>query len=200
MKSLLLVGGGILIGVGLSWGEAYRQTEVAAQERYREQLQSYTRANEMADRLRENWDVEPPAATEQDLDAADESNDAIRVGGEMVAETSLSDITPSADYLAAARDYSPSETAVEALQIEYITEDEFHEEDGNDKEQILIHMGEQEPLFINNGLVVEDWKELISPNILVDMYQRIPPGTDTRVLYVRNHRLGTDYEVIQEIP
>jgi hypothetical protein len=214
MRGLLFLGGGLLLGVGFAHTEAAVIAEKRAQERFDEQLESHKRVLQMATEDFLGREVDGPFDTEADLfdengkderqrflDAAEDGPDAIKVGGEIIIETKLSDLTPSADYLATARDYSgPTGPSVELSGVEYITEDEYGEEDGRAKEQILIHMGADEPLFINEGIIVPDWRELISPNILVDMYQRVPPGTENRVLYVRNNRNDTDYEVIQEIP
>lgn len=220
MRSLMFLGGGLLIGVGVAWGEATRSAEQRANERIAEEVAMHKRVLEKAAEQYLYNKSEAPAETEDELDEfgrrdgdeklmsvsmnrpdgldeADTSEDAIKVGGEMTVETPVQEISP--EYLATAHDYSDMPLSQAGPELEYITEDEFAEEDGRDKEQILIHMGETEPLFITAGVVVPDWSEKISPNILVDMYQKCPPGTD-KVLYVRNHRTDTDYEVVQEIP
>lgn len=201
MRALMFLGGGLLLGVGFVHAEATVTAEKRAQKNFEEQLESHKRVLQRAAEDFLAREVEAPAATEEDLDGPDTSANAIRVGGEMTVETKLSDLTPSADYLKTARDYTTGVNLSPSIEtVQYITEDEYDEEDGRAKEQILIHMGDNEPLFINEGIIVSNWKELISPNILVDMYQRCPPGTENRVLYVRNNRNDTDYEVIQEIP
>lgn len=212
MRALLFIGGGILIGVGFTHAEATVAAEKRATVKLIEEVESHKRVINMAAESFLQDQMEGPFPTEEDLDrnkiampdmdGPDTSADAITVGGEMTVTTSISAITPSADYLAAARDYQqPVETSTPLIPVEYITEDDYHEEDGRAKEQILIHMGgDGEPLFVNEGVMLPDWQELISPNILVDLYQRVPPGSEERVLYVRNHRNDTDYEVIQEIP
>lgn len=215
MRSLLFLGGGILIGAGLVHAEARVYAEKQAAEKLKEEIASHKRVLEMAaenflaDRI-----SEAPAKTEGELDptfvklkdmainradVADDSDDAIKVGGEMVQETSLSSVTPSSEYLQTAQDYSEISVNDPIVPVQYISSDDYDEEDGRAKEQILIHMGEDQPLFICEGIVVENWQSLISPNILVDMYSMCPPGTE-KILYVRNHLTDTDYEVIQEIP
>lgn len=202
MRSLLFLGGGILIGAGLVHAEARVYAEKQAAEKLKEEIASHKRVLEMA---AENFLAErvseAPVETEAELDqdAADTSDDSIKVGGEMVQETSLSSVTPSAEYLKVAADYSEISVNDPIVPVQYISSDDYDEEDGRAKEQILIHMGEGEPLFICEGIVQPDWKSLISPNILVDMYSMCPPGTE-KILYVRNHLTDTDYEVIQEIP
>lgn len=197
-------GCGVLAGVSLAWGEAIRSAEKKANERIIEEVAQHKRVINQAAEMYLASQSEAPAMTEEELNAhgvqlqhldeADTSTDAIKVGGQMTVETQI-----SPDYLQHARDYSDMPLSSPINELEYITEDEYAEEDGRDKEQILIHMGETEPLFVSAGVVVPNWHELISPNILVDMYQKCPPGTD-KVLYVRNNRNDTDYEVIQEIP
>ncbi len=223
MRALLYLGGGLLIGAGFVHAEATVTAEKRAQEKFDEQLASHKRVLEMAAEKFLLDQIDGPYETEFDLDPeanriampnmdapfvhpmdrrmdeADKSEDAIRVGGEMTVETKLSDLTPSVDYLKHAREYAQSPTAAPVSEVSYISEDEYNEEDGRAKEQLLIHMGPDGPMFINEGIVTQDWAELVSPNILVDMYQMISPGED-RVLYVRNTRTDTDYEVIQEIP
>lgn len=202
MRSLLFLGGGILIGAGLVHVEARVYAEKQAAEKLKEEVASHKRVLEMAaenflaDRI-----SEAPVETESELDqdAPDTSDDSIKVGGEMVQETSLSSVTPSSEYLQTAQDYSEISVNDPIVPVQYISSDDYDEEDGRAKEQILIHMGEDQPLFICEGIVVENWQSLISPNILVDMYSMCPPGTE-KILYVRNHLTDTDYEVIQEIP
>lgn len=199
-SDLLFLGGGILIGSGFTWLEARRQAQISARKEFDEQLEMHKRVLNSAAEDFLTRELDGPFNTEEDLDGPDTSSDAVRVGGEMIAETALSDMTPTVDYLSKARVYSEVQLSNNVSPVSYISEDEFHEEDGRAKEQILIHMGEDEPLFISEGIVIPNWRELISPNILVDMYQRLTPDVENRVLYVRNAMTDTDYEVIQEIP
>lgn len=213
MRSLLFIGGGILLGVGFVHAEATVSAEKRAQERFDEALETHKRVLQRAAEDFLAREADGPFETESELVKTDAQAFMDEADGVSIptpeeqyetgifVETKLSDLTPSADYLALARDYS-TQTGPNApvVPVTYITEDEFHEEDGRAKEQILIHMGDGDPLFINEGVVVTNWAELISPNILVDMYQRVPPGTENRVLYIRNAINDTDYEVIQEIP
>lgn len=214
MRSLLFLGGGLLIGAGLSWGEATRVAERRANQRVLDEVASHKRVLEKAaEKYLADTVPEGPALTEEELythqdpawggavdpDEADTSEDAIKVGGEAILTTSITEVGPTTDYLAAAHDYHTSEMSAPERELEYIEAEEYDEDDGRLKEEILIHMGETEPLFISEGLVVMDWSEKISPNVLVDMYQMCPPGED-KVLYVRNHVNGTDYRVVQEIP
>lgn len=210
MRSLLFLGGGLLIGTGLSWGEATRVAERRANQRVIDEVASHKRVLEKAaEKYLADIVPEGPALTEEELmkpgeissllDGPDTSDDAIKVGGEAILTTSITEIGPSTDYLNLAHDYSSVPTSAPERELEYIEEEEYDEEDGRLKEEILIHMGETEPLFISEGVVMMDWHEKISPNILVDIYQMCPPGSD-KVLYVRNHRNGTDYRVVQEIP
>lgn len=194
----MLVGGGILIGVGVSWAEATRQAEIRANERIEDEITSYHRVAKMVR-------SEAPVEDEETLNGVDFDGDTELKIEEpevvSVRETPLSEVTPGVEYLQAVQEYwTPPNSAIE-VRIEYIDEDTFAEEDGRSKEQILIHMGaDAEPLFVNEGVMVVDWQEIIPPTILADMYTRCGPEMDNKVLYVRNHANDTDYEVIQEIP
>lgn len=199
---LFAAGGGLLAGVALSWGEALRQAEKSASEKYDESLESHIRALRQVRAV--NIEPEGPHETEEHLDLGDTSEDAIKVGGEMVVETAVDPKSnpywSPPDYISKAKEYG-SDTNVAALSITFIDEDDFHEEDGREKEQVMIHSGEDgEPLFIAEGVVMEDWKAVLGDNLMVEFYRRFPPGTETRVIYVRNNTRDVDYEVIQDTP
>lgn len=83
--------------------------------------------------------------------------------------------------------------------VSYIEEEEFDDSDGRDKGHIDIMMGDQEPMFLMDGLMIDDWDERLGDSIMVDFYRLVPPGSD-QVLYVRNHRTNWDYEVVRVIP
>lgn len=199
MRALLFLGGGILIGVGLTYTEAHITTEARMQEEFTESLESHKRVLQTAAEDFLNRESDGPFETEEELN---ETEAPVMVGGDIVMETKVQEVGPGPEYLKAARDYTTAiGDASGVIPLEYISEDDYNEDDGRSKEQILIHMSiEGDPLFMNEGIVLENWKELISPNILVDMYQMIPPNQETKVLYVRNHIVDTDYEVIQEFP
>lgn len=204
MRGLLLVGGGILIGVGLSYGDATLRAEKKAREEYDESLKAHMEAiRKVRDR---STLKEAPAAEEADLDAADTSEDAIKVGGEMTFEVPAESANPywvPPEVQEAANEYAAPDNFIDGMvALQYIDEDEYHDEDGREKEQVLVHRSEDgEPLFLSDGVVVGDWKTVLGPNILVAFYQKFPPGSsETQVLYVRNNVNDVDYEVLMESP
>lgn len=83
--------------------------------------------------------------------------------------------------------------------VSYIEEEEYQDDDGRLKEQILVYMDEYNPVFTEAGIPIDDWAEKIGDSIIVDFYRLVPPGVEP-VLYVRNHRTGVDYEVIRQEP
>ncbi len=205
MRGLLLVGGGILIGVGLSYGDATLRAEKKAREEYDEALKAHMEAiRKVRDRP---VSKETPAAEETDLDGPDMSDDAITVGGEMTFEVNASDAANpywvAPEVQEAANEYAAPGNFVDGVvALQYIDEDEYHDEDGREKEQVLVHRSEDgEPLFLSDGIVMGDWKTVLGPNILVAFYQKFPPGSsETQVLYVRNNVNDVDYEVLMESP
>lgn len=201
MRGLLFLGGGILIGVGVSWAEATRQAELRANDRIDEEVATYRHILDMA--YEGLTPIESPVPHEALLEEMSperifgtESAEAEKTN---IRETPLSSVTPSADYVNHVQEYwDPSATTVET-RFEYITEEEF-EESTAIKEEILIHMGgDAMPLFIQDGVMLVDWDEMIPNTILADMYSQCPPGED-KVLFVRNQKNGIDYRVRQEIP
>lgn len=87
---------------------------------------------------------------------------------------------------------------VEQSVIEFIDEETFNEDDGRYKGEIQIVL-QQPPVFVLDGEEIEDWAHRIGASILIDFFKRVPPGT-TPMLWVRNHSLDEDYEVVQVIP
>ncbi len=204
--SLIGAGVGIIVGGFLAWAEATYSAEHRAKDRYEEQLETHKRvlqrAHEQALRSRM---AEAPVDTEGELEIKlsgddlplPDADDTIKVGGEMVIETPL-----PPDYVGTAAMYADPGTFIadgKVLSLEYIEAEDYEEEDGRAKEQITIFMGD-EPIFVMDGESIENWAELIGDHILVDFYQKIPPGEQDRVLYVRNHRRDEDYEVWQSMP
>lgn len=190
IASALKVLGGISIGVGIGtqWARVEldrfyrRKGEEFVSQQYRIMYESF-RVNE----------PEAPAEEEHHLDVVPEdgpdlSEDAINVGAEAILEPD--------EYQKAAADYMVPGVSDE---ISYISEDEYNEDDGNTKEQITIFLqaGNEEPLFVCGGDPITNWSELIGDTILVDFFRKFNPTETERVLYVRNHRRGEDYEVFQ---
>lgn len=197
MRSLLFLGGGLLIGVGVAWGEAYVSTGKKLQAEFEVSLESHKRVLERAAESYLRDKAEAPAATEEDLDKGDSSEDAITVGGEMVVETPTPEYVQQ--YVEQAQSYAAPENFVDVSPLQFIEAEDFEEEDdGRAKEQIQLFFGEGDPYFVQDGMVIEDWAEKIGDNIMVDFYQRFPPGSaEDQVLYIRNSIRGEDYEIVK---
>jgi len=206
------LGGGLIFGALAAHAEATNAAEIRAKNRYDEQLELHKRILERQRIGQIESIVEGPAGLEaelifdktveqinlsgDDLPLPD-SSDTIKVGGEITVETQM-----PPDYVGTASQYADPGTFIQdgkVLSLEYIEEEDYEEEDGRAKEQITIFMGD-EPIFVMDGESIENWAELIGDHILVDFYQKIPPGEKDRVLYVRNHRRDEDYEVWQSMP
>lgn len=223
------LGGGLIFGALLAHAEATSTAEIRSKNRYEEQLELHKRILQRAheDFLRGQL-AEHPVETEDELvvdgiyvydlqgnkdprlvelERQDAENRAakfllsedVKVGGEIIAETPIA----PPDYVGTASLYADPGTFIngeQVLSLEYIEAEDYEEEDGRAKEQITIFMGGDEPIFVMDGEPIENWAELIGDHILVDFYQRVPPGEQDRVLYVRNHKRDEDYEVWQTVP
>lgn len=207
IASAFKVLGGISIGVGIGTQWARVELDRYYRAKGEEFVSQQYRAMQAA--WTDRQEAETPAKTEADLDhekldkvldvlqevapalmdQADLSPDAIKVGGTATLEM--------AEYNAQAAQYAMPDM-LEG--ISYITEDDYNEEDGNAKEQITIHLGGEEPIFIHGDVAISNWEELIGDTILVDFFRKFQPHDTERVLYVRNHRRGEDFEVWQAIP
>lgn len=93
------------------------------------------------------------------------------------------------------------EGAISEQGISYIDEEDYlDEEDGRAKGKIdLIINGDDPPLFLEDGIPIDDWAEKVGESIVVDFYKLVPPGIEP-ILYVRNHRTDEDYEVVRVTP
>lgn len=200
IASALKVLGGISIGVGIGsqWARTeldrfYRKKgEEFVSQQYRIMYESFRvtepEAPAEAEHELENNGIKLDMDRIEQYDGPDTSEDAIVVGGTAILEPD--------EYQKAAADYMVPGVSDE---ISYISEDEYNEDDGNTKEQITIFLqaGNEEPLFVCGGDPITNWQELIGDTILIDFYRKFMPTDTERVLYVRNHRRGEDYEVFQ---
>ena len=188
MRALMLVGGGILIGVGLSYGEA----TLRAEKKIREAEADYWK--QWADHLNDNHvaTAETPAETEEQLTFNPE--------GAILQQDNPLPPGYIEEYVEKAAVYGDSAHMVEAQALEIIDDDQYAEEDGRAKEQIQVFMGDGDPYFVQDGIVMDDWQEKIGENILVMFYQNFPPDhKEPRVIYIRNNERGEDFEVLQEM-
>jgi hypothetical protein len=207
MRSLLLVGGGILIGVGLSYTEA----TIRAEKKIREAEADLW--NQWVSNLEPLMEAESPAETEMHLihpncfdsmgnrlyEPPEEELTFSPEGSILEQEQTL---PPGyvEEYVQKAAVYGDSAHMVQSQPMEIIDDEQYSEEDGRAKEQIQVFMGEGEPYFVQDGMVIEDWQEKIGDNILVMFYQNFTPDhTEPRVIYVRNNDRGEDFEVLQEM-
>jgi hypothetical protein len=203
IASVLKVLGGISIGVGIGTQWARVELDRYYRKKGEEFVSQQYRAMSEAFAKRQ---IEPEAPAEEEhhlilgdvngLDGPDSSANAVYVGGQAILETPIADLHPT-DYVALASEYAHPNMLDG---ISYITEDDYNEDDGNAKEQISIMLGGEAPSFIHDGIPISNWAELIGETILVDFHRLIPPGETERVLYVRNHRRGEDFEVFQVMP
>lgn len=200
IASALKVLGGISIGVGI--GTQWARIELDRYYRKKGEEFVSMQYRVMQDSFMDLRHAESPAETEEDLelktlqaimDGPDTSDDAIKVGGTALLQEAQTEMNEVAQEYAGPNMLDG---------ISYITEDDYEEEDGNTKEQITVHMNVDEPLFILGGDVIGEatWKEYIGETILLDFFRKFQPQATERVLYVRNHRRGEDYEVFQVFP
>lgn len=194
MRSLLFVGGGILIGVGLTWTEAYISAENRHRNHYDSAIDAHKRAMDEALKLAQERQAETPVETEAELTFNEEGS---------ILETNVRGNVPAGyieEYVQKASVYGdPSHFQPGNQPIEFIDDDTYSEDDGNSKEIIQVFMGDGEPYFVQDGIVITDWKEKLGENILVAFYQNFGPNAEERVLWVRNNTLNEDYEVVQEM-
>jgi len=190
MRSLMLVGGGILIGVGLSYADA----TIRAEKKLRESQTDNWK--EWLESLPEPEEAEAPAETEEELTFNAE-------GGVLEQETNLIEnpLPPGyvEEYVQKAAVYGDQAHILTSQPMEIIDEDQYAEEDGRAKELIQVFMGDGEPYFVQDGMVIEDWKEKVGDNILVMFYQNFGPDAKERTIWVRNNERGEDFEVSQEM-
>lgn len=216
------VAGGVGIGGIVGFLAGMASIEKKVREEYVEANASYRRAVDLA-RERPVTNVfnqyKDTVKEKDELEVA-EGKDPFEklVGGPQVYEapedgtimTSPVQITP-VDQEPVKNDYhkaieavdTPTEVFVDGgvndYGVSYIEEEEYHEEDGFEKSQIILMMDEHNATFFEGGQKIHDWDEKLGDSIIVDFYKHVPPGVP-QVLYVRNHRTGTDYEVIKETP
>lgn len=185
MRSLFLVGGGILIGVGLSYADATVRAEKRLRDTEAQKWKEWVEALPKID-----YDIETPLETEEELTFNAEGS---------VLETPVAPPEYVQEYVERAGVYGDAAHFVEETKLEIITDEDYHEEDGRAKELIQIFMGEGDPYFMQDGAMIDDWGEKIGENILVMFYQNFSPDAKDRVVYIRNNQRGEDYEITQEM-
>jgi len=199
-------------------------TEQKARIKYEEQSASMMRAFEQARKVEQHITVEVPAKEEDELDIDLERN-AVAVPGptdhvqEMIDKGSDPPPAPKQTpgmptVIHQPAEDNPYHTAIAAQEttpelfvsggvndygVSYIEEEEYEEEDGRVKKQIILMMDEHNPVFMMDGQKINDWDARVGDSIVVDFYKFVPPNT-AQVLYVRNHETDIDYEVVRQQP
>lgn len=216
MKAAYLAGG-ILIG----FGAAYVALEARFRKEYDEKAKSLHETYEFVKSLNHN---EVAYGTEQSYELEDaiasmesepqEDNvrhlESVKVHDISVVEESIfpgGEIQVQPETTNYHKAVKAVETPVEQFVsggvndygVSYIEEEEYQEDDGRAKEQIVIMMDEHNPLFLQDGVPIDDWDQKVGDSIIVDFYRLVPPGVEP-VLYVRNHRTDVDYEVVRAEP
>lgn len=203
-------GAGALIGIGLG----ILLTEDKLRKEYLESTASYRRAMEMARKP-----AEAPVETEEELVFYNHNHDEPLMTTKQVSPDGLTVGVPMKDADKTTfkpKDVNPYHTAVETAQennleplieggvhdyaIAYIDEEEYHEEDGRYKGQIIVLMDETNPIFFHEGVSITDWDERVGDSILLDLHKHGQRTGQPPVLYVRNHKTDEDYEVLTDQP
>lgn len=203
MKNLAYLAGGALVGFGV----AYVSLEAKFREAYKQKQEDLENTFKFVQQMRNEASTVAKVINDSYLPASDEN--VIKFpemvhneeGAIMVSPESLD--TPNDYHKAISAVETPIEVFVDGgvndYGISYIEEEEYQDDDGRLKEQILIYMDEHNPIFTMNGEPIDDWDKRIGDSILVDFYKLVPPGIDP-ILYVRNHRTDVDYEVVRAEP
>lgn len=120
-------------------------------------------------------------------------------------------VTSAVDETALVSDENPYHRAITATEtpievfvggevnqygVSYIEEEDYLDADGRYKGRIDIMMDDHNPIFLMDGVQIDDWEQRVGQSILLDFYKLVPPGADD-ILYVRNHRTDEDYEVVR---
>ena len=191
MRSLMFVGGGILIGAGLVWGDSRVWIEKKRRELEQEAELTVLRTLEAIGKS-SLGDAETPAETEEELTFNEAGS---------ILEQEVETVPPGyiQEYVQQANSYSDGAHMTQPEPMEIIDDEMYAEEDGRAKEQIQVFMGDGEPYFVQDGMVIDDHVEKIGDNILVMFYQNFGPDAKERIIYIRNHSRGEDFEVIQEM-
>ena len=86
------------------------------------------------------------------------------------------------------------------FEVESITEEEYDDDDGRYKAQIIMVVdGTADPMFFQDGRQIDDWEQKVGEGVIRDFYSKLQPG-EPPVLYYRNHRSDEDFEVVRQLP
>lgn len=206
MKNALYFLGGALIG----FGTAYVSLEDRMGRKYAEMANANKRAYEMARGMNpEEVAVEPDEEdTPVPIDIMPKIptfNPVPTNGNAPVAPADGAEKQPTVNpyHTAVAAVDTPADIFAQGTVmdngISYIEDEEYESEDGHEKFHVDVIMNDDAPIFLLDGVPIEDWNELLGESILIDMFTKCPPGIPA-ILYVRNHKLLHDYEVVRVEP
>lgn len=193
--------GAFVSGIGLGYLYTEISVEARVRKEYEESAEMRRRAFDLAEQYRN-----PAEAPEVDPE------EEVRVIDQLEVTSISLDVGPNA--FGGKIDYKPLEEnpyhtppqvldetgeQVELVPIMYITEEDYIEADGRAKEQLTFVGDGNVVHFFEEGVEIEDWKDRLGESFLVDFQKLVPYGADL-VVWVRNQKTDTDYEVIREIP
>lgn len=201
------------IGIGIAVGAVL--TEEKIREEYKESAKAYRKAMEMAKDIESHapqQSEEPQLLSQVKVEGLSLApsgmgtithidGEPVNVGG-VSLEPTLAETNPYHKAVAAKETDTQLfvEGGVNDYGVSYIEEEDFNDEDGRTKTTVNYYISDnQEPVFLVNGEQMHDWDEHLGDSIVVDFYQLIPPGAPD-ILYVRNHKTDSDYEVVFGIP
>lgn len=217
MRSALSFLGGLLVGGGVGYvvAEHYLQNKmmVSAQEQIELHKRAISTAAEVAEKRVKNVFEEDEGRPDVDLSdhptlPLEDAPEPVKIQGDLFQPKSpdgegFSPETENPYHIAVSAKETPVEQFVDGgindYGMSYIEEEDYQEDDGRAKEQIVILMDEHNPIFLQDGAEIRDWDERVGDSILVDMFRFCPPGKP-QILYVRNHKTDVDYEVVREQP
>jgi hypothetical protein len=198
MRSWVGALGGLIAGAGLGYIYSVTSVEKKVRAEYAESARMRQRAYEMAQDLAE----EAPAATEEEVKVITKMDIvSMSVDSEPNAFGGTLDFKPAEKnpYHTPPQILDEAGLEVEMQLISYIDAEEYHEGDGRAKETLTFIGDGIEVHFFEDGVETDDWRDYVGESFLVD-FQRLVPYGGEPVLYVRNHGLDVDFQVIREQP
>lgn len=190
------IGAGLVLTGVIGFGLGAWTTEEKQRKKYEEASASMRKAYELA---RQKPLEERPAETEGELIVIDTSMPAeVKDAVSFDTLTSFSPAMTNPYHSALATEVEAFVNGEVVNGLSYIEEEEFELEDDRDKHHVTMIVDDHQPVFFLDGMLMADWEERLGASIVTDLFSRTPPQLDERILYVRNHRLGEDYEVSLE--
>lgn len=203
-------GAGTLIGIAIG----ILTVEDKLKKEYAESSAAMRRAYEAA-----KIDAETPALTEQDLiHIRPKDGEQIELEGgtvnmreprtlDTITKSASEDLKPVEDITSPPQSDNPYHTAVRqtasnGVYASYavLSEEDYYDEDGRQKEQITMLFSDNEPIFFKDGaeLDTSEAMDMVGSTIVDDMRRNVGDGNP--ILYMRNNQTEVDYEVLFEQP